>query len=126
MLTIIGFTVLVGMVFAIRLGNFEGIIFRILELNNISQSASWTTRLINWETNLALVQDNLFFGVGPLSRAGLGAADNDWLLFVRSYGFLGLLFVCIVFASNKMHLNNKSAFVFACSITLFCSTMMIT
>lgn len=58
---------------------------------------SWQLRVIHWEENLALFKESPILGVGPLRRAGLEfAADNEWLLLLRSYGVLGTLFLVIV------------------------------
>jgi hypothetical protein len=58
---------------------------------------SFVSRRAAWAQNEALFWNSPIVGVGPLSRAGLIAADNEWLLLLRSFGASGLILV-ILFA----------------------------
>ncbi|WP_164219915.1 O-antigen ligase family protein [Virgibacillus sp. YIM 98842] len=79
--------------------NFSNEIWwRFAELNNLEASTSWQARLSNWDENIDIIEDNPIFGVGPLRRADFEfAADNEWLLLLRSYGLIGTLYLIFIF-----------------------------
>lgn len=72
--------------------------WRFSEIFNLANSTSWNARLNNWSENLDIFMKHVVLGVGPLSRAILQhAADNEWLLLLRSYGIIGTVAVCGIF-----------------------------
>jgi O-antigen ligase len=76
---------------------YAGVGNRLAGLRSPETDHSFTSRRIAWTQNKELFSRSPIVGVGPLSRAGLGAADNEWLLLLRSFGALGLI-VVIMFA----------------------------
>ncbi|RPF54206.1 O-antigen ligase-like membrane protein [Aquisalibacillus elongatus] len=76
----------------------EKILWRFGALLEISNDNSWNARVDHWSENLKLLKDNVLLGVGPLSRAELKyAADNEWLLLLRSYGVIGTIYFIMLF-----------------------------
>jgi hypothetical protein len=72
--------------------------WRFSEIFNLENSTSWNARLNNWSENMEIFLKHVVLGVGPLSRAILQhAADNEWLLLLRSYGVIGTIAVSLIF-----------------------------
>jgi hypothetical protein len=79
---------------------YDLILFRFEALSNISEDTSFVTRFHGWLINIEHFKLSPVFGVGPLPRAVtiFGAADNEWLLFLRSYGIVGVVWLlCFLF-----------------------------
>ena len=77
---------------------YEMIIWRFEELAEIEESTSWTNRLENWNENLGFFYNSPLFGVGPLRSGSFEhAADNEWILLLRSYGVVGTLYFILIF-----------------------------
>lgn len=66
-------------------------------MDYLSQAAA--TRVSHWHQNLALFQTSPVFGVGSLAHAGdfKYAADNEWLLLLRTGGVVLVLLVIRLF-----------------------------
>lgn len=69
----------------------ESVLFRFVDSSNLSESTSFQSRLVEWEANLSIIASRPIWGVGPLSRSGIQAVDNEYLLILRSYGLVGLV-----------------------------------
>ena len=75
---------------------YDAVLWRFARLANTGQDLSWTERLAHWHENLALFVRSPWLGVGPLTQGTLQyAADNEWLLLLRSYGILGTLYLVL-------------------------------
>jgi hypothetical protein len=102
--------VAVGVWFA--LGNplaYAGVGSRLEGLRSPETDQSFVARRVAWTQNRTLFRESPVVGVGPLSRAGLTAADNEWLLLLRSFGSLGLI-VVIMFALAPGRRYRRAAF----------------
>lgn len=78
---------------------YQTFTWRFAEGFNLGQSASFQDRVLNWRENLSLFRQSPFFGVGPLRYISFEyAADNEWLLLLRSYGIFGTLLFVVSFA----------------------------
>ncbi|KKK38720.1 hypothetical protein WQ57_06945 [Mesobacillus campisalis] len=102
------FFVLISAIFyAVTYTDFiDKIWWRFTEIFNLSHSTSWNARLTNWSENMDIFLQHFVIGVGPLSRAIFQhAADNEWLLLLRSYGIIGTLVVCFIF--TYLAINSK-------------------
>lgn len=76
----------------------DDLTWRLYELVDLSGSSSWQARLINWQENFVLFVNNPFFGIGPAKSINYKhAADNEWLLLLRMYGFLGTFYFILMF-----------------------------
>jgi hypothetical protein len=99
------------------------IIFRFEALSNISEDNSFVTRFHGWAINYEYFKISPFFGVGPLPRSVdiFGTADNEWLLFLRSYGLVGFFWLILFMllplslkSSKSLEVLNRKRFVLAC------------
>jgi O-antigen ligase len=72
---------------------YDVIGWRFYTLLEFQSTSSWQVRLQSWQKNIRLFMDSPIFGVGPLRRAEVtaGAADNEWLLLLRTYGIVGTI-----------------------------------
>jgi hypothetical protein len=77
---------------------YERLGSRLEGLRTPEAVGSFTSRQVAWTQNEVLFSKSPVIGVGPLSRAGLLAADNEWLLLLRSFGVSGLILV-VLFAT---------------------------
>lgn len=97
-----GGVLVLGVVYFVLTSEFvyEKFLWRFERGLALSEDTSFGERLHNWNENIAIIEKNFLVGVGPLSRAGLQyAADNEWLLFLRAYGVVGLvLFLWLLLA----------------------------
>lgn len=92
-------SVFVAMLFAILTYPpvFDEITWRLVMAQDLSTDDSWLQRLESWEQNLSIIAQHYLIGVGPLRRIELLAADNEWILIIRSYGLIGvMLFICFM------------------------------
>ena len=70
---------------------YEAFTWRIEKVFHLSTEKSYQSRLDNWSENIAIIKKHPILGVGPLRRASFEhAADNEWLLMLRSYGIFGV------------------------------------
>lgn len=93
---------------------YEAIGWRFMTLMEFQSTSSWQERLQSWQTNIQLFWESPLIGVGPLRHAGTSsAADNEWLLLVRSYGILGtvLLVIGMVWPHLKAQKNVLRVFI---------------
>jgi O-antigen ligase len=93
---------------------YEAIGWRFMTLMEFQSTSSWQERLQSWQINIQLFWESPLIGVGPLRHAGISsAADNEWLLLVRSYGILGtvLLVIGMVWPHLKAQKNVLRVFI---------------
>ena len=104
---------------------YNMVLFRFEALSNITEDKSFLARFHGWIINFEYFKLSPFFGVGPLPRSAdiFGAADNEWLFFLRSYGAIGtiwlILFMFLPFfiKKHKVHKEqNRKMFVISCTI----------
>jgi O-antigen ligase len=89
---------------------YEQIFWRFETLLNLKNNTSWHARLDHWSENIRLFKQSPFLGVGPLRRADFQyAADNEWLLLLRSYGIFGTIYIISVFLLPQL-LSRKREF----------------
>lgn len=119
------FICLSGALIISRFANFDLLLIRFLEVSTISDSASWNARVVNWEINMKMASENILFGVGPLTRAGLGSADNDWLLIQRSYGIFGVGAVLWVVLGRTLLMRKGPACTMALALGALSGVAMI-
>ena len=76
---------------------YETIGWRFYSLLEFESTSSWQVRQQTWQKNMQLFMENPILGVGPLRRANstVGAADNEWLLLLRTYGVAGTFFLIV-------------------------------
>jgi O-antigen ligase len=76
---------------------YETIGWRFYSLLEFESTSSWQVRQQTWQKNMQLFMESPIIGVGPLRRAAstVGAADNEWLLLLRTYGVTGTLFLIV-------------------------------
>lgn len=95
---------------------YHNIGWRFARIANLSEETSFQARLSNWQENIEIInsENNSLFGVGPLRRVKFQhAADNEWLLLVRSYGIIGTILLCLtlliplIFSSPKNILTEQ-------------------
>ncbi|WP_281974576.1 O-antigen ligase family protein [Halobacillus litoralis] len=104
----------------------EEIFWRFESLNNLANDESWQARLLHWQENITLFKENPILGVGPLSRANLQfAADNEWLLLLRSFGIIGMIYFFLMFLVPYFNNNGKHYKVLSRSILIASSVYMI-
>lgn len=84
---------------------YNAVLWRFALIGNAARDSSWAGRLAHWHENTALFVHSPWLGVGPLNKAPLQfAADNEWLLLLRSYGIFGtLFFVAAVAGPHLLH-----------------------
>ncbi|MCJ1908284.1 O-antigen ligase family protein [Planococcus ruber] len=89
---------------------YEKFFWRFTRVGELENDTSWVARINNWDENLQIIKDNFIIGVGPLRRASFSyAADNEWLLLMRSYGLLGIVnFLLLLLLPLKTVSNNKN------------------
>ncbi|MCP4325912.1 MAG: O-antigen ligase family protein [Alteromonadales bacterium] len=75
------------------------ILWRFETLSNVMEDKSFLARMHGWVINLEYIGKSPLIGVGPVPRGVeiFGAADNEWLLFARSYGVLGIFWLLMFF-----------------------------
>jgi len=101
---------------------YKLILFRFEKLEAGVNDPSLVARVHQWTLNFEYFKLSPIFGVGPLPRANLfGAADNEWLLFLRTYGIVGCIWLLLflfypLMVSKKNNLDNKNYKVFMLSI----------
>ena len=66
---------------------------------NPFETAAYRIRIDHWQENISLFLESPLFGVGPLRQTDFirHAADNEYLLFLRTYGLTGTLYLGAVF-----------------------------
>lgn len=104
-------TASLSMVYVVYNTSFIDTIFwRFARLSNLESDTSWQARILHWQENLNLFKESPFIGVGPLRRATFEyAADNEWLLLLRSYGIIGTVYIFTIFFIPHL-LNKRSIF----------------
>lgn len=115
------------LIFVVYYTSFVNDIFwRFARLSNLSEDTSWQSRILNWKENFNLFKESPLLGVGPLRRAAfVYAADNEWLLLLRSYGIVGLFYLLVTFTIPHL-LNRKNVFnILSLVILISCSVYMI-
>ena len=75
------------------------IFWRFESLSNVMEDNSFLARFDGWAINLEYFLKSPLFGVGPIPRGGeiFGVSDNEWLLFLRSYGVIGITWLLMFF-----------------------------
>src|SRR5699024_2286817 len=102
------------------------IFWRFESLYNITSDDSWTTRVNRWSENIELFKSSPLLGLGPLSRYNLQyAADNEWLLLLRSYGVLGTLYFLLMFIVPHLRGSKSDYKILTLSILVSASVFMI-
>lgn len=101
---------------------FDQITWRLVIDQDISTDASWMQRQEAWTQNLEIIEQHYILGVGPLRRQEFLAADNEWLLMMRSYGMVGV----VLFVSFMMLplFSRSSAYKKALSIGIVSATFL--
>lgn len=76
---------------------YEAIGWRFATLSEFQSTSSWQARQFRWQKNIRLFLESPFFGLGPLRNSEItpAAADNEWLLLLRTYGVVGTLVLTI-------------------------------
>lgn len=88
---------------------YSVIFFRFENLSQGVQEGSFAARFEQWRLNIEYFMKSPIFGVGPLPRAGIfGAADGEWLLFLRTYGILGTTWLVLFFFLPLLRIRSKS------------------
>lgn len=120
------FTFIVAAIILNKTDFTEEILWRFETLNDLSNNTSWQARLIHWQENINLFKENPILGVGTLSRANIKfAADNEWLLLLRSYGIVGMLYFILMFLIPYLRSKSGDLKVLALAILAACSVYMI-
>jgi len=97
---------------------YKLIIFRLETLGNGLEDGSFQARFHAWKINIEYFLKSPIFGVGPLPRADIfKSADNEWLLLLRTYGFLGTtwffllsIIPILLYKPNNIYQKNVKAF----------------
>lgn len=92
-------SVLIGSYFLINNDVFYDKILWRFEIGlDVSGEDALGSRFDNWDENINIIKAHPIIGVGPLRRAEFQhAADNEWLLILRSYGIFGALLIISIF-----------------------------
>jgi O-antigen ligase len=100
---------------------YEKITWRFMAFLSLSEDASFTTRLYNWNQNIDIIKEHPILGVGPLRGVGFIPADNEWLLLWRSYGLIGIFIFIGLMMSNLFYkcVKEVRAFSIAISFSVF-------
>ena len=78
---------------------YDDVLWRFAKLQDVTTDYSFRGRIQAWQENWGLFLQSPWFGLGPLfGRAFEFTADNEWLLFLRSYGLIGTLYLILSFA----------------------------
>lgn len=85
------------------------ITLRLTSVLDYANQLAWSARLNNWRENIDLALEHPILGVGPLRRVAFEhAADNDWLLILRSYGLTGVCAAILLMAAPMVFHRHKS------------------
>lgn len=77
---------------------YDDILWRFAKLQNFGNDYSFLGRIEAWQENWTLFLTSPWFGLGPLyGREFEFSADNEWLLYLRSYGLVGTLYLILSF-----------------------------
>ncbi|TMO83617.1 O-antigen ligase family protein [Pseudoalteromonas spongiae] len=107
---------------------YKLVIFRLESLGSGVEENSFVARFHSWKVNYEYFLKSPYFGVGPLPRAEIfEAADNEWLLILRTYGLVGLIwFLLFLFhpivqykPSNNYQKNFRAFILSFCALTMF-------
>jgi O-antigen ligase len=74
---------------------------RFSQLSDPTQSPDLVARQIQWKINFDLFARSPIVGVGPLTQSNR-AADNEWLLLLRSYGIIGTILIASALLSTVL------------------------
>lgn len=72
-------------------------VMRITSALNIEADVSFQNRLNIWKENLNIWKQSPIFGWGPGKDAMTTIVDNEWLLLLRRYGIVGVIFFIFLF-----------------------------
>lgn len=101
----------------------EELIWRLDRMNDLSSDNSWQARLDNWEKQIYFIRESFAWGVGPAKRHFTRVTDNEWLLLLRSYGIIGVIFLVCVFLSpmteKSFYRNNYRGLYYGIVIGMF-------
>lgn len=72
---------------------------RLAGLLNPTETSAYRIRIAHWQENISLFLESPLLGVGPLRQTDFirYAADNEYLLLLRTYGLVGTLYLGGVF-----------------------------
>lgn len=71
---------------------------RLVSGLNLNTDNSFQARLINWKEHIFFLKLSPIFGLGPAKSIEYGSyADNEWILFLRSYGIIGTTYIVLTF-----------------------------
>lgn len=78
---------------------YKLVLWRFETLENVKNDESMLARFHAWTINIHYFLKSPIIGVGPVPRGTniFGSADNEWLLFARSYGVLGIIWLLCFF-----------------------------
>lgn len=120
-LTLVAFAFIIG-VFILQFAP-EKALFRYSQLTTFTEATSWVARVEKWKTHFAIWMESPWFGWGP-GKATMGTiVDNEWLLLMRRYGFIGLsiflgLFGSLFLGLSRIRNVNTEASVIALTVAL--------
>lgn len=104
----------------------EDLFWRYSLIFDLENDSSWQARLYNWQENINLFKESPFFGMGPLSRTELNsAADNEWLLILRTYGFVGTIYFLMSFIIPFIKSDSNSFKVLTLTLMIGAAIYMI-
>ena len=78
---------------------------RFSTIVNFADTPSWKGKVIAWKINYELWKHSPIFGWGPGKSMLLGSVDNEWLLILRRYGFVGLFIFIIWWVSFYLEIS---------------------
>jgi hypothetical protein len=99
---------------------YNAMMFRFQMLENPSEDESFVSRYDVWMNNLLYFSISPIVGVGLLPRDANLGADNEWFLFLRSFGVVGVVWLFIFLLApiflkkgNSSESKNLTHFVFS-------------
>lgn len=74
--------------------------WRIKDGLNLTANTSFQARIRNWQEHIEYYKKSPIFGLGPSKSVAFShSADNEWLLLLRQYGIVGVIYFVFVFSA---------------------------
>jgi len=99
---------------------------RIPTALDLSDDTSWQNRLVKWESEVDIWKQSPLLGWGPAKETLTTVTDNEWLLFLKRYGVLGVLVFILWFASIYRTLSQIGCATKNDYTEIFCTALQAT